>query len=105
MDKQNSKTVVINTFSNLGKEKLPTSTLAPTFRKNVEDIAMIDANAYFLAYQLKKAQVFAISIRDLEFHTEKEARPEKNPKTDIPKKYHDLLDVFSRKNLNILCPP
>ena len=53
--KQNSKTVVINTLDNLGKEELPTLILVLTFEKNIEDIAIIDANAYCLACQLKEA--------------------------------------------------
>ena len=104
MGKQNSKTIVINIFGNSGKEELPTSILAPTFGKDVEDIAMIGADAYCLACQLKGAQVFAISIRDLEFQAEKEARPETNPKTVVPEEYHDLLDVFSKKNSDTLPP-
>ena len=70
--------------------------------KNIEDIVMIDANAYCLVYQLKQAQVFAISIKNLEFQVEKKAKPETNPKTIIPEKYYDLLDMFSEKNSNIL---
>ena len=53
--KQNSKTVVIDTLGNSGKEELLTSTLTPTFGKDVEDVVMIDANAYCLACQLKGA--------------------------------------------------
>ena len=64
--KQNSKTAVINILGNLGKKELPNSTLALTFRKSVEDVTMIGVDAYCLACQLKEAQVFAISIRDVE---------------------------------------
>ena len=67
MEKQSFKIVVINIFGNLGKKELSNSTLALTFGKNIEDIAIIGANVYCLACQLKKTQVFAISIRDLEF--------------------------------------
>ena len=49
MSKQNFKTVVINIFGNKSKEKLPTSRLAATFGKNVKDITIIGANAYYLA--------------------------------------------------------
>ena len=100
--KQNSKTVVINTLGNSSKEELAILLLAPTFRKNVEDVVMIDADAYCLACQLKRAQVFAISIRVLKFSAEKEARPETNLKTVVLEKYHDFLDVFSKKDLNTL---
>ena len=53
--KQNSKTIVINTLENSSKEELPTSTLASTFGKDVEDVVIISADAYCLACQLKGA--------------------------------------------------
>lgn len=31
------------------------------------NIAMIDANAYCIVYCLKKAQLFAISIKDIQY--------------------------------------
>ena len=65
---------------------------------------MIGADAYHLACQLKGAQVFAICIRNLEFQVEKKARPETNPKTVVPEEYHDLLDVFSKKDSDTLLP-
>ena len=49
IDKQNFKTIVIKILSNSGRKKLPTSTLAPTFKKNVEDVTMLGTNAYCLA--------------------------------------------------------
>ena len=104
MGKQNFKTAIINTLGNSGKKELPISTLAPTFGKDIEDVAIIGADAYRLACQLKGAQVFAISMRDLEFQAEKEARPETNPKTVVPEEYHDLLDVFSKKDSDTLPP-
>ena len=100
--KQNSKIVIFNTFGNSGKEELPTSTLATIFEQDVENVAMIDADAYRLACQLKRAQVFAILMKDLEFQAEKEARPETNLKTVVPKKYYDLLYVFSKKDSDTL---
>ena len=66
---------------------MPTSILAPTFGKDVEDIAIIDADACHLACQLKGAQVFAISIRALEFQAEKKASSEANPKTIVLEEY------------------
>ena len=41
---------------------------------------MIGADAYYLAWQLKGAQIFASSIRVLEFQAEKEVKPETNLK-------------------------
>ena len=53
--KPNSKIVVINTLGNSNKEELPTPTLASTFGKDVEDVAIIGADAYCLACKLKGA--------------------------------------------------
>ena len=55
MGKQNSNIVVINILGNLNKKKLPFSTLASTFGKDVEGIPMIGVDAYCLIFQLKKA--------------------------------------------------
>ena len=68
------------------------------------DVAMIGANAYRAACKLKKAQVFAVSMKDLEYQAEKEAKPETDPKMVVPAKYQDLLDVFFKKNLDTLPP-
>ena len=48
IDKQNSKIVVITILGNLNKEKLSISSLAPTFGKDVKNVAIIDANAFCL---------------------------------------------------------
>ena len=58
MEKQNSKIILINTFGNLGKKELSTSTLVPILGKDVKDVAIIDVDAYHLAWQLKRAQIF-----------------------------------------------
>ena len=44
------------------------------------DVALIGADAYRLACMLKGAQIFAISMRDLEYQAEKEAKPETDTK-------------------------
>lgn len=49
MDKQNSKTIVINIFGNLKKKDWPNLILAPSFEKNKKDNVIIDADAYSLA--------------------------------------------------------
>ena len=66
------------------------------------DIAMICADAYRAACRLKKAQVFAISMRDIQYQAEKEAKAETDPKSIIPQEYHNLLDVFSKKDSDTL---
>ena len=50
MGKENPKTVVFNTFGNLGKKELPNSLLAPTFRKDIKNIVIISTNTYCLVY-------------------------------------------------------
>lgn len=43
-----------------------------------------------VAYKLKIAQIFAISIRNLEYLAEKEARPEINLKSVVSEEYKDF---------------
>ena len=65
---------------------------------------MIGADAYCAACHLKRAQVFAVSMRDIQYQAEKEARAGTNSKSVVPQEYHDFLDVFSKKNSNTLPP-
>ena len=71
---------------------------------NKIDIVMIGADAYRVACKFKRAQVFVVFMRDLEYQAEKEAKPETNSRNIILGEYHDLLDVFSIKNSNIFPP-
>ena len=68
------------------------------------DIAIIGADAYRAACRLKGAQVFAISMKDIQYQAEKEARAETDPKSVVPQEYHDFLDVFSKKDSDTLPP-
>ena len=105
MAKSNNKIVVISILDNSEKKSLLISTpeiMISILSTKEVDIAMISANAYSTACKLKKARVFAVSIKDLEYQREKGARPETNPKTVIPEEYYNLLDVFSKKNLDTL---
>ena len=43
-------------------------------------------------------------MKDLEYQAEKEARPETNLRSVVLEEYHNLLDVFSKKNSNTLLP-
>lgn len=63
---------------------------------------MIGADTYRIACKLKKAQVFAVSIRDLKYQAEKEAKPKTDSKSIVQDKYHYLLDIFSKKNSDTL---
>lgn len=55
MSKKKSKTFVICCLKNLGKKVLLMLTMAITLGKNLEDVIMIDRDAYLLAYKSKIA--------------------------------------------------
>ena len=65
---------------------------------------MIGVDAYCIACRLKRAQMFAVSMKDILYQAEKEAKAKTNPKSVVPQKYHDFLDVFSKKNSNTFPP-
>ncbi len=47
---------------------------------------MIDADAYCIACHLKGTQVFAVSMREIQYQAEKEVRAETNLKSVVPQK-------------------
>ena len=105
MAKSNYKTIVISILDNFKKKSLSIWTLEVKvliFGIKKVDITMINTNTYQTAYKLKKARVFAIFMKNLEYQVEKEAKSKTNPKTIILEKYQDFLDVFSQKNSDIL---
>ena len=55
-----------------------------------------------LAKSKKKANIFAISMRDIEYQLNKETKPLTDPKTVVPAVYRDFLDVFSKDILDTL---
>lgn len=61
------------------------------------DIAMISADTYCVTWCLNGDQVFAVSIKDIQYQAEKEARAETNPKSVMSKKYYNFPDVFLKK--------
>ncbi len=91
-------------MTNLVKKTCQFPPRIPPLSTKKVDIAIIGVDAYCTACRLKRAQVFAVSMRDLEYQAEKEARPETNPRSVVPEEYHDLLDVFSKKNSDTLLP-
>lgn len=94
----NYKRSVISTLNNSEKKGLPILILKiKILILNIKkvNITMINADAYWIAWKLKKAQVFTASIRNLEYQAKKEARTETKPKIIIPEDYHNLLNVFS----------
>lgn len=64
------------------------------------DIAIIGIDAYCAACYLKKAQVFTIFIRNIQYQAKKKAKAKTNPKTVVSQKYHDFFDIFTKKNLD-----
>ena len=67
------------------------------------DLAFI-GGAPFMRLAKKKAEIFAISMRDIKYQLNKEAKPVTDPKTDVPPEYHDFLDVFSKDVSDTLRP-
>ena len=104
MDKRKPETIVISSLDNSGIEGLPIPTQVSTLGTNKVDVAMIGADAYRAACKLKGAQVFAVSMRDLEYQVEKEAKSETNPRSIVSEEYHNLLDVFFKKDSDMLPP-
>ncbi len=59
---------------------------------------MINANTYQVACGLKKAAVFALSMKDLDYQLKKRVEAETNSKNLILEEYHNSLVVFSNKD-------
>ena len=102
-----SRKATISSFDISNKNELPvfipaTKTLEPKARDI--DITMFGVDTYYVACRLKRAQVFAISMRDIQYQAEKEVRAKTNPKSVRPQEYHDFLDVFSKIDSNTLPP-
>ena len=68
------------------------------------NIAIIDADAYCEAYYLKKAQVFIVLRRDIQYQAEKKARAKTDPKNFLSHEYHNFLNIFLKKNSETLSP-
>ena len=67
------------------------------------DLAFI-GGAPFMHLAKKKAEIFAISMQDIEYQLNKGAKPVTDPKTVVPPEYHDFLDVFSKDIFDTLRP-
>lgn len=66
------------------------------------NIPIININPYCAICKLKKLQIFAISIQDLKYHVEKKVRPKTNLSNIILEEYYNFLNIFSKKNIDIL---
>ncbi len=92
-----SRKATINSLDSSNKKELsvPLAAIKTSEHKTKDiDIAMISTDAYHVACCLKRAQVFAISARDIQYQAEKETRAETHPKSVVPQEYHDFLDIF-----------
>ncbi len=102
-----SRKATINSLDNSDKKELSVLLAAiKTSKPKAKDIdiAMIGADAYCATCCLKGVQVFTVSMRDIQYQAEKEARAETDPKSVVPQEYHDFLDVFSKKDSDTLPP-
>lgn len=77
----NSRKAIISNLNSLNKKELPVS--IPTTIKSKPkagniDIAIINTNVYYVACCLKRTQVFAKYIRNINYQFEKEARAKTN---------------------------
>ena len=100
-----SRTATISSLESFDKKELlvpiPATKKSDPKAKDI-DIAIIGADAYHAACRLKRAQMFAVSMKDIQYQAEKEARAETDPRSVVPEKYHDFLDVFSKKDSDTL---
>lgn len=63
---------------------------------------MINADAYYRACKIKEAQFFVLFIKNLEYLIQTEVRQVTNPKGIVLEEYDNLLNIFSKKDSNIL---
>ena len=72
------------------------------------DLAFIDGVPFMRLAKSQKpehrAEIFAISMRDIEYQLNKKTKLPINPKTIVLEKYHDFQDVFSKDISNTLKP-
>lgn len=92
----------INIFDIQDKKDLFISIISKTLKNSTKNIAIINKNACYFAYKLKKVQVFVVFMRDLEFQVKKTTQLEIRSNSVILKKYHDFFNIFSKENLDIL---
>lgn len=102
-----SRKATFSSLDNSDKKEILVPIVATKISKSkVKDIdnAMIGGDAYCAIYCLKKGQVFAISMRDIQYQDDKKARAKTYSKSVICQEYHDFLDIFLKKNSDILSP-
>ena len=68
------------------------------------DLAFIGGAPFMHLAKKQQAEVFAISMRDIEYQLNKGTKPLTNPKTVVPEEYHNFLDVFLKDVSDTLRP-
>ena len=100
-----SRKAIINNLSYSNKKQLPVFILAvkKSLAKTQDiDIAIIGTYISFAVCHLKEAQIFVISMKNIQYQAKNKVRAEINSKSIIPKKYHDFLNIFLKKKSDIL---
>lgn len=99
---KSSKKALISSFNNSDIKESPVSGLAiiksEPKAKNI-CITIIGADIHCRTCCLKEALVFAVSMKDIQYEAEKEARAMNDAKSLVPLEYHDFFHVFSKIRL------
>lgn len=103
MNKSKPKIVFTSILNHFEKKRL--SILIPkvkvsTFAIKEVNINIINVDAYYITFKLKKARFFALSIKHFKYQVAKKARFKINSKSLILEKYHEFLNVFFKNNLD-----
>ena len=103
--KINSRKAIINNLKSSDKKELsvsiPLIKISKPKVKNI-DIIMISVDIYYIAYYLKKAQMFIILIKNIQYQAKKKVKAETNLKNVVFQKYYNFFYVFSKKNSDTL---
>lgn len=82
-----ARKIIISSLNSFDKKKLPISILAIkklNFKAKNANITMVKANQYYIVCYLKKAQVFAISIKNIQYQAKIEIGAKIDLKSIIP---------------------
>ena len=101
IEETSSRKSIISSLDNYDKKELlisipATKGLDPK-AKDI-DIAIIGTDAYDAACCLKRAKLFVVSMKNIQYPAET------NLRSVVPQKYHDFPNVFLKKDLNTLLP-
>ena len=91
-------------FKKIGKELSERISQKSSAEDKPIDCALIGAAAYKSLTKEKDVQLFAISLRDIDYQLNKESSTPTDPKTKVPEEYHDFLKVFSKAEPDELAP-